>query len=170
MPVSKSSRLNFFRDFTPGTSWGLFREDQPIPCSWSSLLLSDKKITGHSKKPLFAALDHTQEKRHNQLVAFIQVWLYTKKKQDNHSSLSRGIGNFLFSITLDISQYALQYPTKITKSIRSFHQRLTSCTQNIDITISDFCRDTGNLLFWSNLIMGDNTQLKRHDHLLASMN
>ena len=32
-----------------------------------------KKITVHSKKPLFAALDHTQEKRHNQLVAFIQV-------------------------------------------------------------------------------------------------
>ena len=49
-------RFLFFYDFDPGPSLGVYREGRLTPWSRSSLLRSNEKVTGHSKKHLFAAL------------------------------------------------------------------------------------------------------------------
>ena len=71
-------------------------------------------------------LIYTTQNWNNQLVTFIDIWLYAHN-WDNHSSLYRGIGNVLFGSFLVIPRYVWQHLTKMTKLICSFCWYLALC-------------------------------------------
>ena len=78
---------------------------------------------------LWACLDmpqHTQQKLQMHFEASIDGWLY-ENCSNSHSSLSRDIDNLLFQSNLDMPGHEWLQPTKMTWSIFSFDECLTTC-------------------------------------------